>query len=58
MISTTDLFGQSQLRTSAPNFWERIFNDEQLRDCNDLEKLVVGCELIAALDHVDLLLAA
>ena len=59
MTSTTiDFFGQSQFRAAAPNFWERIINDEQLKDCSDLEKLIVGCEMIAALDRVELLLAA
>ncbi len=57
MHPTTDLFGQSQFRTATPNFWERILNDDQLHDCNDLEKLLVGCEIIAALDAVDLLAA-
>ena len=42
----------------ASHFWLRIANDEQLRDCDPLEKLVIGCELIAALDAVDLLAAA
>jgi hypothetical protein len=57
MHPTTDLFGQSQFRTATPNFWERILNDDQLQNCNDLEKLLVGCEIIAALDGVDLLAA-
>ena len=55
MNPTADFFGQSQFRTTAPNFWERILNDEQLSGCNNLEKLLAGCELIAALDAVDLL---
>ena len=38
-------------------FWQRLLNDEQLRDCDGLEKIVIGCELIAALDAVDLLAA-
>jgi hypothetical protein len=58
MNRTADFFGQSEFRPVAPNFWERILNDEQLRDCNDLEKLLAGCELIAAVDRVELLLAA
>ena len=58
MILTRDLFGQSQFRTIAPNFWERILNDDQLRGCGDLEKLLAGCEIIAALDGIDLLLVA
>jgi len=40
------------------NFWLRFLNDEALHDCDDLEKLVIGCELIAALDSVHLLAAA
>ena len=41
----------------AGDFWLRILSDDELRDCNDLEKLVIGCEIIAALDTVDLLAA-
>jgi hypothetical protein len=47
----------AKTKPSASDFWLRIVNDEQLRDCNDLEKLVIGCEIIAALDAVDLLAA-
>ena len=36
------------------NFWVRILRDEILNDCDDLQKLVVGCEIIAALDETDL----
>ena len=39
------------------NFWARILRDEILSDCDDLQKLVVGCEIIAALDAVDLVAA-
>jgi hypothetical protein len=39
------------------NFWLRLVNDKALQDCNDLEKLVVGCEIIAALDAAELLAA-
>ena len=49
---------ESRKRNSpADNFWFRIVTDESLRDCDDLQKLVVGCEIIAALDAVDLLAA-
>jgi hypothetical protein len=58
MQPTIDLFGQSELRTLTPNFWERLVNDDQLKDCTALEKLITGCELIATLDQVELLLAA
>jgi hypothetical protein len=39
------------------DFWLRLLNDEQLSACDDLEKIVIGCEIIAALDMVDLLAA-
>lgn len=39
------------------DFWLRLLNDEQLSAFGDLEKLVIGCEIIAALDSVDLLAA-
>jgi hypothetical protein len=42
---------------TASNFWMRILNNEELQNSDDLEKLVVGCEIIAALDAVDLLAA-
>lgn len=57
MNSAADFFGQSELRIIIPNFWERILGDEQLRDCNNLEKLLAGCEIIAVLDGGDLLAA-
>ncbi|CAN5806909.1 hypothetical protein BH20VER1_BH20VER1_09440 [soil metagenome] len=38
-------------------FWQRILNDDTLHDCGALEKLVAGCEIIAALDDLDLLAA-
>ena len=57
MNPTADLFGQSELRIITPDFWERILNDEQLRNCNNLEKLLAGCEIIAVLDGRDLLAA-
>lgn len=41
----------------SSDFWLRLLNDEQLSACDDLEKLVIGCEIIAALDMVDLLAA-
>ncbi|HEY2125436.1 MAG TPA: hypothetical protein VGG94_08245 [Chthoniobacterales bacterium] len=58
MNSGADFFGHSRFRTTPPAFWERIINDDQLEGCDDLEKLLAGCEIIAALDRVDLLDAA
>jgi hypothetical protein len=48
----------SEAKAESSDFWIRLLNDEQLRDFADLEKLVIGCEIIAALDAVDLLAAA
>ena len=39
------------------DFWLRLFNDAELADYDDLEKIVIGCEIIAALDSVELLAA-
>jgi len=57
MNPTVDLFGRSEFRATPLTLWERILNDEQLRDRNNLEKLLAGCEIIAALDGTDLLAA-
>jgi hypothetical protein len=43
---------------SLANFWQRILADNSLQDCADLEKILAGCEIIAALDDLDLLEAA
>jgi hypothetical protein len=45
------------LANNAAAFWLRIVNDDTLLDCNDLEKLLAGCEVIAAVDDLDLLAA-
>ena len=57
MHPTTNSFDQTDFLTASPNFWERILGDEQLRNCNNLEKLLAGCEIIAVLDGADLLAA-
>jgi len=49
---------QPAVRRIPVNFWELFLNDEQLIGCDNLEKLVAGCEVIAALDQIDELLAA
>jgi hypothetical protein len=55
MNPTVDLFGQSEFRAVTPSFWERFLNNEAVRELTDLEKLVAGCEIIAALDGIDCL---
>jgi len=47
----------AQALDPASNFWMHILNNEELQNVDDLEKLVVGCEIIAAVDAVDLLAA-
>ena len=41
----------------AADFWPRIANDESLKNCGDLAKLLAGCEIIAAVDDLELLAA-
>jgi hypothetical protein len=43
--------------STTVDFWLRIINDGALQNCDALEKLVAGCEVIAALDDLDLLAA-
>ncbi|MFL6582984.1 MAG: hypothetical protein ACJ8KU_00540 [Chthoniobacterales bacterium] len=57
MPSLVDLFGDSEFRVAPPPFWHRFLNDDALAACGELEKLVIGCELIAALDDAELLAA-
>jgi hypothetical protein len=58
MLNPATLMEPKAARLSPEkNFWLRILRDETLRDCNNLQKLVVGCEIIAALDAVDFLAA-
>ncbi|MBA3963024.1 MAG: hypothetical protein H0X40_14160 [Chthoniobacterales bacterium] len=56
------MFNASEISTRASHqnatpFWQRILNEEALRDCPPLEKLLVGCQLIVALDGAELLAA-
>ena len=44
-------------KSDCAEFWLRLLNNEALQDYDDLEKLVIGCEIIAALDAIDLLAA-
>ena len=49
---------ESTSRRIPVNFWTVFLQNEQLAGCDNLEKLVAGCEVIAALDQIDELLAA
>ncbi len=57
MNHPVDPFGQSEFHVVTPTFWKRFLSDEELRECDNLEKLLAGCEIIAALDGRDLLAA-
>ena len=39
------------------DFWSRLLSNQELCEFDDLEKLVIGCEIIAVLDAQDLLAA-
>ncbi len=56
MILTPD-FSRDCEAHDALTFWQRLLSEEELQSCEPLEKLLVGCEIIAALDGVDLLAA-
>jgi hypothetical protein len=47
----------AKAHNTVSSFWSHILNNEELQNVEDLEKLVVGCEIIAALDGLDLLAA-
>ena len=57
MNNLTDSSSQIPLPRAFPTFWERIVNDEELRHRPNLEKLLTGCEIIVALDGIDLIAA-
>jgi hypothetical protein len=57
MLISATFIESIETKIPAGNFWLRILRDEQLRNCDNLQKLLVGCEIIAALDGVDLLAA-
>ena len=57
MLIPATLLESNETKVYPPDFWLRILRDEELRHCNDLEKLLIGCEIIAALDGADLLAA-
>jgi hypothetical protein len=57
MLNPALAIDSKKANSTGSNFWLRILGDESLGDCDDLQKLVAGCEIIAALDAVDLLAA-
>ena len=57
MNNLTDFSGRPESRRASSTFWERIVSDQELQNRTDLEKLLAGCEIIAAVDRVDLIAA-
>ena len=57
MLIPTTLIESNEDGNTTADFWLRILRDEELRNCDNLKKLLVGCEIIAALDGADLLAA-
>jgi hypothetical protein len=57
MLIPASLIESNETKPRHTDFWLRILRNEELRHCNNLQKLLVGCEIIAALDGVDLLAA-
>jgi len=57
MLIPAAFIESDETRERASEFWIRILRDEELRHCDNLQKLLAGCEIIACLDGVDLLAA-
>ena len=57
MLIPATILESNEIKVHATDFWLRILRDEELRHCDNLEKLRAGCEIIAALDGAELLAA-
>jgi hypothetical protein len=57
MLIPASFIEANEIKPRRADFWLHLLQDEELRDCDNLQKLLVGCEIIAALDGVDLLAA-
>ncbi len=53
MITTPLLSPNSRALTT--NFWAELLGHKSMEPLSDLERLVTGCEIIAALDDLELL---
>jgi hypothetical protein len=56
-MSLNQKFPRPRTEQNGMTFWQRLVGEQELQQCTSLEKLLVGCEIIAALDGVDLLAA-
>ena len=57
VMHATTLSAMPDSNENLPEFWLRLLASDELRNAAPLEKLVIGCELIAALDEAELLAA-
>ena len=48
-------FADNFVYNQAPGFWQQLLTDRSLEGRGDLEKILAGCEIIAALDDLDLM---
>ncbi len=46
---------ETMLHPTISSFWSRLLRDRSLEPLSDLEKILAGCEIIAALDDLELL---
>ncbi len=53
-VITTPLFSQTS-RALTTDFWTELLSHKAMEPLTDLERLVTGCEIIAALDDLELL---
>ena len=53
-VITTSLSSPAS-RALKANFWAELLCDKSMEPLSDLERLVTGCEIIAALDDLELL---
>ncbi|MGH8163850.1 MAG: hypothetical protein ACREP1_05900 [Rhodanobacteraceae bacterium] len=56
MIPTPQVSRQDK-EENVTSFWKQILEEEELRDRPSLEKILAGCEIIAALDDLELFAA-
>ena len=53
-VITTPLFSSTS-RALTTSFWTEVLCHKAMEPLTDLERLVTGCEIIAALDDLELL---
>jgi hypothetical protein len=58
MLIPASFVESRETKQGRTDFWLRLLQNEELRDCDNLQKLLAGCEIIAALDGTVDLLAA